>query len=258
MKSKLSVVVLTKNCERELGQALPSLSFCDEIIVIDDHSTDDTIVIAKSHDAIVYQKELDDNFALQRNYGLRKATGEWVLYVDSDEVVSKELAREIEETISKETEHKTYEGFYIKRRDIQFGKLLKFGETGSTRLLRLGRKESGVWDRAVHEVWQIKGALGELQNPLLHYPHATVAEFISEINRYSTINARVLLREGKHSSFVMIILYPLGKFLHNYFWKLGILDGTAGFMVAICMSFHSFLTRARMYLIEETDGISRI
>lgn len=132
-----------------------------------------------------------------------------------------------------------------------FGKWLNRGETAGVRLLRLAKKEAGEWQRPVHEVWQIGDKLGELKNPLLHYPHPTAKEFLEEINFYTSLNAQVLYKEGMKVAFWQIIAYPVAKFITNYLFKLGFLDGMAGFLMAIFMSFHSFLTRAKLWLLWE-------
>ena len=132
-----------------------------------------------------------------------------------------------------------------------FGKWLKHGETGSVKLLRLARKDEGRWVRPVHEVWQVKGQTLELKNPLLHYPHQTVKELLEEINFYTSLNAQVFYDQGVRARPWQIIVYPLGKFIKNYFWKWGFLDGMAGFLSAVFMSFHSFLTRSKLWVLRQ-------
>lgn len=194
----------------------------------------------------MYERRLDDDFAAQRNFGLSKARGEWVLFVDSDETVPKELVEEINRVTGRQSD---IAGYYVRRRDVMWGRELKHGETANVRLLRLARKDAGKWVRPVHEVWDIKGKTETLVHPLLHSPHPDVAQFIEEINRYSTLNAKHLYDQGVRSSLLPIMLYPGLKFFVNYVWRLGFLDGTGGAIVAILMSFHSFLTRGKLYLL---------
>ena len=246
----ISAVVLSHNDEKTIIACLESLSWCDEIIVIDDFSIDKTIDIAKKLGARVYQRHLDNDFASQRNFGLSKAKGEWVLFVDSDEVVMESLQNEIKESI----QSTKCNGFYLKRRDFIFGRYLRHGETNRVRLLRLAKKEAGDWVRPVHEVWSPyakasgdKNVIGELNEPLEHFPHQNVAQFLEEINRYSTLNARYLFTQKIGVTWWQVVGYPVGKFFLNYFFYLGFLDGTAGAMIAIFMSFHSFLVRAKLW-----------
>ncbi len=242
----ISAVVLTKNNQETIVHCLDSLSWCDEIVVIDDDSTDDTRMIAKGYGARVIRHSLHNNFAFQRNFALEKARGEWILFVDSDEVVSSGLRDDIQHAIQTDT----YVGYRLKRQDIFFGKQLRFGETARVRLLRLGKKDSGVWKRSVHEVWDIKGRIGDLRHPLLHYSHPTIRSFIDDINRYSTLHAEELKKIGTRVSVVDIVAYPLGKFLYNYVLRQGFRDGTEGTIMAFMMSLHSFLARAKLYLAQ--------
>lgn len=239
----ISAVVLAHNDEAHLRATLTSLAWCDERMVIDDYSNDATPEIAKKGGAHVYKRHLDNDFAAQRNFGLSKAKGDWVFFVDSDEVVSDELAEEIK----KATQQEEYVGFYVRRTDFMFGRWLAHGETSRVRLLRLARKDAGQWTRPVHEVWNMHGDVGELFTPLKHFPHQNVAQFLDEINVYSSLNARYLYDQKVSVSWWHIVGYPVGKFFLNFIFYLGFLDGTAGALVAIFMSLHSFLTRAKLW-----------
>ncbi len=241
----ISAVILAHNDEKLIQRAIESVSWCDEIIVIDDESTDKTPDIAKKMGAKVFSHPLHDDFASQRNFGLSKAGGDWVLFIDSDEIVSKELALEIMRVLNTSEVY----GYFVHRNDFLWGRELKHGETGNVRLLRLAKKNAGKWERPVHEVWQVAGRTETLSSPLLHYPHPDVAQFIDEINRYSTINAKHFYAEGIRANLFQIIAYPGLKFFLNYVWRLGFLDGTPGAIVAFFMSFHSFLTRGKLYLL---------
>jgi len=241
----ISAVVLTKDEEKNLPQCLESIKWVDEILVIDDNSTDKTPEIAKKFGAKVITHSLNNNFAQQRNSGLAQAKGEWVLFLDADEIISPELKKEIQE----ETKANQYDGFYFKRQDFFGGRALKYGETANVRLLRLGRKRKGEWRREVHEVWEIKGETKELKNPISHYPHQTLSDFIDHINFHSTLHAQSLQKEGLKPNLLRIIFNPKAKFIQNYFFRLGFLDGTTGIIVALMMSFHSFLAQAKLYFL---------
>lgn len=254
----ISTVVLTHNSEKTLGNTLGSLSFSDEIIVVDDDSTDKTLQIARTYKAVVFKRSLNDDFAAQRNYGLEKAKGpastsrqrggDWVLFIDADEVVPPELAREIE-TVTLASKNRI-SGYFISRQDYFGGRGLKHGETSHVLLLRLAKKHAGVWIEPVHEIWQVRGETGILKNTIHHLPHSDVAQFLSKINRYSSIRAKFLYAQGKRSSLWEITLYPTAKFFVNYVVKLGFLDGMQGLIMAIMMSFHSFLVRAKLWTLE--------
>lgn len=184
------------------------------------------------------------DFASARNAELNNVTTEWVLFIDKDEKVSAELEEEINRVI----QDGNRVAYSIRRIDTFLGRELQFGETGRGRFVRLARKDAGVWQRPVHEVWQVTGEVGELQNPLTHNPHASIAEFLKKIDRYSTLDADYRHRVSRRSSLTHIVCYPIGKFLYNYIWLQGFRDGIPGLIMALMMSFHSFLTWTKLYL----------
>lgn len=242
----ISVVILAKNEADTIEQCLDSLAWCDEILMVDDYATDATVVLAKKRGVSIIQKHLENNFAAQRNYGLQHATHEWVLFVDADEIVSQELATEIKDVVANE---KTKKGYSLHRHDIVWGKRVQHGEIGNVQLVRLGKKDAGEWRGKVHEVWDIRGEIGALHHPLLHYPHQTLTAFLQEINFYTDIRARELLDQKKKTNALAIVLYPLGKLFLNIVIKQGYKDGTVGVVVALLMSFHSFLVRGKLWFL---------
>jgi glycosyltransferase involved in cell wall biosynthesis len=240
----ISAVVLTKNEEDSVERCLKSLFFCDEVIVVDDFSTDKTVEIAEELGATVYKKKLENNFSQQRTFGIEKAKGDWILFVDADEEVSSELAAETKKL------DKNISAYFIPRRDFWWGRELKHGETASVRskgIVRLVKKDSGSWERPVHEEFIPVGKTGMLNGFINHYPHPGIKNFLESINYYSSLRARELADHNTPVSVYTIILYPLGKFIFTYFIKKGFLDGPAGFGYSFFMSFHSFLVRAKLY-----------
>ena len=247
----ISAIVLTKNEEKNIQACIESLEWCDEIIVIDDFSKDKTVDIAHILKAKVYQRKLDNDFASQRNFGLEKARGDWILFIDADERVSPSLANEIKGHLGSGL-GTTPRGFYVKRQDFMWGRMLKHGESGKNTFIRLGKKGAGIWSRRVHETWNIENA-SFLTNPLLHYPHQTLREFVADIERYSSIHAEENYKEGKRANLFKIIWYPKLKFFQNYFLRGGILDGGAGFIVAMLMSFHSYLAWSKLWTLQKNE-----
>lgn len=240
---KISAIIITKNEEKNIEACLHSLQWCDEIIVIDDNSTDKTVSLSEKHNAKVYAHDLANNFSAQRNFGLEKAHGEWILFIDADERVSETLASEIQAVIREAN----FSGFYIPRLDSMWGKVLRHGETGNMRLLRLAKKNAGKWTGSVHETWYVSGNVSTLKHPLMHYPHQTLTEFLQEINFYTTLRAEELYKQRVPASFWQIIAYPKAKFLQNYIFKQGFRDGMPGIVFALCMSLHSFLVRGKLW-----------
>lgn len=245
----ISAIILTKNEEKNIEKCLESIKWCDEIIVIDDNSTDKTVEIAKKYKLTIYLHPLNNDFSSQRNFGQSHARHEWILFVDADEIVSDALSFEISNAIKlKDNNLRTFDGFYIKRSDFMWGKQLRYGETGNIKLLRLGRKDSGLWEGRTHEEWRVKGSVGILINPLWHFPHKTIKEFLEEINFYTDIRAKELMSKNTKVFFWSLLIYPLGKFLVNYVIKRGFMDGMQGLVFAIIMSGHSFLVRSKLWL----------
>lgn len=249
MKNKrLSVVILTKNNQDRIGKAIRNVgSVSDDVIIIDDNSIDKTRRLALQAGANVYKNTLED-FSKQRNFGLSKTKHDWVLFLDSDEMLSSKLFREIPEAISKDS---TTVGFYLKRKDWFFGKSLKYGENNSARLLRLAKRKAGKWRRGVHETWKVKGSTKTLVHPIKHFQNESIFDFVSKINSYSSMHAEENRKEGKRPSLFRIIYYPFLKFLNNWIVRFGILDGTRGFITSFMMSFHSFLAWSKQWELQK-------
>jgi glycosyltransferase involved in cell wall biosynthesis len=266
----ISAVILTKNEEKNIETCLRMLEWVDEIVVVDDNSTDTTLKTIQKlklknqnyhrSSAIppwrdnskvkVFRRGLGGDFAGQRNFGLEKAKGEWILFVDADERVSSELAKEIQVAVKKDE----FDGYFLKRRDILYGQELQYGETVKVRLLRLVKKGTGQWVGRVHERYEgKKGSAswrrGELEKPLVHYPHQDLTEFLAKINFYSTLRAQELYDQGVRSNLGQIIFYPVGKFVKDWLFLGGWQDGMPGMVMAVMMSFHSFLTRSKLFLL---------
>ena len=245
----ISAVVLTKNEEKNIKGCLESLKWCNELIVIDDDSADKTVEIAKKLGAKVFRHSLNNDFSKQRNYGLGKAKGDWVLFLDADERITDVLQYEVSYLISGSERKLQLNGFLVKRQDIIWGKKLRHGETGNIKLLRLAKKDFGKWEGKVHEKWIVKGKVGILKNPIIHYPHQRITDFLREINFYTDIRAKELYEKKVKAHWQDIVLYPRIKFFVNYFIKKGFLDGVPGLIYALMMSFHSFLVRGKLWIL---------
>ncbi len=254
----ISAVIITDNWDEKMKRCVKSVEWCGEIVVVEDLNIVSGIkyqVLGINNKIKVFGRRLSNDFAQQRNYGLKKAKEEWVLFVDSDEEVSRELRKEITAKTQnitclagRQAIAKKCVGYYLKREDCFMGRWLRHGEAEEIKLLRLAKKNSGRWRGCVHETWEIEGPTALLENPLHHYPHPTIKEFLGKINSYTDIVAQSWKEEGRKIHGWEIVFFPLGKFLQNYLWKLGFLDGFPGLVMAVMMSFHSFLARAKYYL----------
>ncbi len=244
----LTAVVLTKNEEKNIERCLKSLSFAGEILIVDDYSVDRTLDIAKKFGVKIYKRLLNGDFAQQRNFALSKARFDWVLFIDADEVVPEktklEIISKIENPLLKEV------GYFVRRDNYFLGKKLKYGEASSVSLLRLGKKGCGVWKRKVHEFWDIKGKVVMLNNRIDHYFCENLSDFIEKINWYSELHTKANQEEGKKSNLFKILFYPVFKFFNGFVLKRGFLDGVSGFVFAFLMSFHSFLSWSKLWLLQ--------
>lgn len=253
----ISAVILTKNEEGNIIKCLESLFWCDEIIIIDDFSEDRTTEKIMNYESgirdinkyKIFQRRLNNDFAGQRNFGLKKAQGDWVIFVDADEIVTDLLKNEVIEVTQKRATTQSYNGYYIRRDDYFMGRWLMYGESASVKFLRLAKKNSGKWEGVVHEKWAVSGNIKTLANPILHYPHPTISSFIKKINLYSNIVAQSWKEQGREIESWEIVIYPFGKFIQNYFIRLALLDGIPGLILTMIMSLHSFLARSKYWLM---------
>lgn len=243
----ITAVILTRNEEKNIKRCISSVAFCDEILVIDDKSTDNTEEIVLKNKAKFISHELSGNFSQQRNFALSIAKNEWILFVDADEVVNERLRDEIVNGVRNDN----INGYCIRRQDYMFGRKLKYGELRNKKFIRLGRKNTGNWVGAVHESWNIHGSTAALLGELSHYPHQTLSEFLADINLYTTLRAEELYKNGSTASIFSILAYTKAKFIQTYFIKAGFMDGTPGLIFSLCMSFHSFLVRSKLYILSK-------
>lgn len=241
----ISAVVITRNEQDSITYCLKSLEFCDEIILVDDFSTDKTLKLARKFTKKIFRRKLNGSFSEQKNFGMRKAKHKWILFIDSDEIITKKLASEI----LKVTNNNQYQGYYIKRIDYFYGQKLTWGEFLNKKFIRLVKKGSGKWERDVHEYFNITGKTQVLKNPLKHYSHSSIEEINQKIDFYSTLNANYLYSNKEKGSIFDICVYPTIKFIQNYILKLGLLDGFYGLLFSLFMSWHSFLSRLKLYFL---------
>jgi len=243
----LSVIILTKNERENITKVIQSVKFASEIVVVDNGSTDKTLTFAKKYNTkIIDASNIANDFARLRNLGMRSAKGDWILFLDSDEEILPELQVEIKSAITSNE----FQAYKIKRKDIFLGKSLSRGELAKAYnqgFIRLVRKGSGEWVGAVHEEFRTDGSVQTLKYHLIHRPHNSVSDFITKINHYSTIRALELKKQGKSSNALQIIFFPSLKFIYTYFILFGFLDGAEGFIYSFMMSFHSFLSRSKLY-----------
>lgn len=231
-------IVLNHLPLKHIKPTLDSLDFSDQIILLQDknYPLKSSRLPARVK---IYHRPLGTDFASQRNFALDKAKGDWVLFVDSDEVVPASLAQEIKRSINRGG----FDAFLLPRQDIFYSQRLRYGETGQIKLLRLAKRSAGRFHRSVHENWHIQGRVGELTEPLLHYKKDLTTGFIDRLRLYSPIDAHSLDQESKPFSIFRLFLNPPAKFFLNYIVRRGYFDGLLGLFHAYLMSVQSFTVR---------------
>lgn len=232
----LSVVIITFNEESNIGRTLdsvlPMVRDCGEIIVVDSGSTDRTVEIAREAGAKVYV-ETWKGFAAQKNSAIAKASCEYVLSLDADEVIEPELARAIEQACAVGGD-----AYWMTRRNFFLGREIRHGGFRE-RKLRLFRRGKGSFKNVpVHEVVEVSGKAEVIrQGAILHYAYPNLAGYLEHMNRYSSLGAELAVGKGHRSfSVVNVVIRPIATFIQKYFLKLGLLDGREGLLLCL---YHS-------------------
>lgn len=247
----ITLLLLTHNESSNISKNFTWLRKCTrikEVIVVDDNSSDDTKTQIKKKDSpsqkvVFIQNNLNGDFAAQRNFGISKSSNDWILWLDADEIPSLKM-------ISFLNKEKLHPGtnYSFDRHDIFLGYDLKHGENGTNKFIRLFNKNEGSFTGKVHEIWQGRDTAtidtGEI---ILHKTAVNLKQFLEKINFYSNIRAKELFEQKTPVNLFRIIFYPTGKFIQNYILRLGFLDGTPGIIMALSMSFYSFLVRAKLW-----------
>jgi glycosyltransferase involved in cell wall biosynthesis len=228
----LSVCIITLNEEANIVRTLESVrGIADEIIVVDSGSTDATAALAQARGARVFSEPWK-GFAGQKNSALAKATCDWILSLDADEEVSPELAASIKNLLTSSQEP-PYAGYKMNRRNMYLKRWLKRSGYYPDPKLRLIRRGAAEYElRAVHEDMKMQEPLGHLHGDLTHHAYPTLESFIEHANRYSSLGAQMVVEQSPAGfSFINIVLRPTVRFLYNYIFRLGFLDGREGLLV---------------------------
>jgi len=225
----LSVIIITKNEAAHIDDCLQSVAWADEIIVLDSGSVDSTISICRAYTDNVYSTDWP-GFGIQKQRVLDKATGDWILSIDADEIVTSELREEIKNAIR----NSNVNGFEIPRLSNYCGRQMRHGGWYPDYVLRLFRRESGHFtDAMVHEKIIVDGRIERLVHPFLHDAFVDLEEVLHKVNSYSSLGAKSLYDQGVHSSIAEAIVKGIWAFVRTYFLKAAFLDGQQGFMLAI-------------------------
>jgi glycosyltransferase involved in cell wall biosynthesis len=239
----VSVVIVTKDEEKNIKDALESVREFEEVVVLDAFSRDGTLEICKRYTPRVFQQEWK-GYARQKQAAMDLANKEWVLILDADERVTPALKRELAGKIGEGMR----DGFYLPRKNYFLGKWIRHSGWWPDYTLRLFRKEvSHVELREVHEKVVVKGSVGHLKEPIEHYTYRTIADYLKKMEQYSTLSANELFQRKSTPPVLSMIANPTYVFLKMFFLRQGFRDGMHGFVLAGLYSVYTFLKYVKIW-----------
>lgn len=254
-KLDISVVVITHNEEKNIRRCLEHAQWAREMVVVDSNSTDKTVQIAREYTDKVFLHPFE-GYVEQKNYALDRATLDWVLSVDADEVVTPELLNRIRDVWPREKER--YAGFTANRRSQFCGKWISHCGWYPDRKLRLFRRSKGCWvGDDLHERVQIEGHVKDLDADVLHYTYENLADNIERIQRYSGIFAQAQFKKGKRTTFLDLAIRPPARLLRTFILKRGFLDGRHGLVLSVVAAFYVFLKYAKLWELQRMKDADR-
>lgn len=241
----ISVVISAFNEEKHIEDCLKSLSWADEIVVVDNSSTDATVQIAKKYTKKIFTQKNDPlHIDTQKNFGFGKAKSEWILSLDADERIPEELAQEIKEKVK----DSIYNGYKIPRKNIIFGKWIEHSFFWPDHQVRLFRRGKGKYvSEEVHKQLEIEGQIGILEQPFIHENYQSVSQYLQKMDRYTENEAEALVKKNIRFHRTDAITLPVRDFLKTFFLQEGYKDGIHGLVISILQSFYTFLVWAKVW-----------
>ncbi len=241
----LSVTVITKNEADRIGRLLDSVASVTEVVVVDSGSDDDTVRISRTKGAVVIHHDWH-GYAVQKQFAMKSVSGEWILNLDADEVVSHESLQEIYAAIK--TCPSDVAAFSMPRLSCYLNRWIHHGGWYPDRKTRLVRRGMGRWvGDGLHEKLVVNGKTARLELPLFHYVYRGISDQIRTINSFSSLFAEHRVSAGSATYLVWGLFHATGKFLECAVWKLGILDGLPGLIIAVNSAFYIFLKHAKLW-----------
>jgi glycosyltransferase involved in cell wall biosynthesis len=251
MGVRVSANLIAVNEQRNIARCLRSLSWVDEIVVVDAGSDDGTVDIARGFTDHVHIHPFDD-YSSQRNRAIERSSGDWILSIDCDEWVSANLADEIRKCVTIARPH--FHGFWVPIRSRIFGRPFRYSGTRGERKMRLFRRDCGRWKGAVHETVELDGMTASLRNAIEHNSTPDVDAYLRKLIRYSTLESESLLASGLRPHWWQPWLGPMWQFARLYFGKLGFLDGPEGFRFCVLSGWQVWITYQK-FLEQYNDRI---
>jgi glycosyltransferase involved in cell wall biosynthesis len=250
--AKLSVTIITKNEAANIADAIASVRWADEIVVVDSESSDDTVAIARrSTDRVIVRAW--PGFVAQKNYAASIASHDWILSLDADERVTPALAEEIRSRLGGTPEHAAYR---IPRVTWHLGRWIRSTDWYPDDQLRLYDRRTAEWAGAyVHEGVRVRGAVGRLRGELQHFAFRDIADHLETIDRYTTYAAQQMHEAGRRASLFQIVFHPPLAFLRNYILRGGLRDGAAGLVISVLNSGYVFLKLAKLWELQHSSAV---
>lgn len=249
-KVPLTVTIVTLNEEKNISRCIESVNFASEVIVIDSFSQDKTCEIARGLGAKVHQEKWR-GYGGQKSFAAEKAQNDWVLALDADEAVSQELAEKIRMIFADPSKVDPEKAFLLPRRSYYLGQWIDYGGWYPDYQKRLFNRKHSHWDGApIHE--KVISAKEEKWNAdLYHYVFDNISEQVTTNNRYSSLQAEKMQRDGKKFSLFKLITKPWVKFMETYFLKRGFMDGLPGFIISVGAAYSVFIKWAKLWELEK-------
>jgi len=246
----ISAIVHTRNEEKNIARCLSSLSFVDEIVLIDMDSTDKTCEIAKEYNAKIFTHPYTGFVEPARNFGIGKAEGEWILIVDADEEIPKTLAH----FLQLEIKHAKADFYRLPRQNIIFGKTIKHGGWWPDYQIRFFRRGAVSWTEKIHGIPLTKGRGSDLEPyedlSILHYNYQTLEQFLERLNRYTSIASKELFLGNQRFEVSQLFEMPTREFITRYFTWGGYKDGVHGLALSLLQSFSELVTYLKLWELE--------
>lgn len=243
--TKITAIIPTLNEEIHIEEAIQSVGFADEIIVIDSYSTDNTVALAEKHNVKIIKRKFDD-FSSQKNFAIEQAKNPWIYILDADERVTPEVEKEILDAI-KNPKNKV--GFYVRRSFYFAGKKINYSGWQRDKVVRLFLKEHCKYQGIVHETIKANGELGFFKHKIDHFGYKNYNHFISKIHQYGELKAQELHAKGKTVNAYHILIKPPFRIFSHFILKKGFLDGYAGLILATTQAYAVLTRYIKLWLL---------
>jgi glycosyltransferase involved in cell wall biosynthesis len=240
----VSVIIITRNEAAHIDAVLQSVSWADEVIVVDAESTDDTVALARRHASQVLVRPWQ-GYSNQKTFAAGLARHDWILSVDADERVTPALADDVQRALEAEPAAR---GFEVPRVTFHLGRWIRSTDWYPDYQLRLYDRRHARWsDRPVHESVVVDGPIGRLRGELQHFAYRDLSHHLETIDRYTTLAAGFLDAQGRRARVLDLLLHPPFAFVRNYVLRLGMRDGMAGLIVSLLNSYYVMLKFAKLW-----------